>query len=155
MPTPSVAGHGGGSVVNITSIAGVQAGATEIMYRAAKAGVVHFTKSVAIDLAEHSIRVNCIAPGAIRTEILSAATAHLADHQAVTQRLREVMKSIRPLEREGTAADIAEAALYFASDRSRYVTGTILPVDGGMTAGNPAKHLASILAGPAQDSGGG
>lgn len=136
-----MAGHGGGSIINITSIAGIFAGCAQWSYRAAKAGVAHFTKCVAIDLARDDIRVNCIAPGAIVSDILETATAGMGDPE-LTGKLREIMRSIRPLDRQGMPDDVAEAALYFAGDRSAYVTGTVLPVDGGMTAGLPMNPLA-------------
>jgi NAD(P)-dependent dehydrogenase (short-subunit alcohol dehydrogenase family) len=139
-----MAANGGGSIINTTSIGCLQAGGGEITYRAVKAGVIHFSKCVAIDLATHGIRVNCIAPGAIPTQILSTVTAHLADSDEATRRLREIMKSIRPLPREGSADDIAEAAVFFAGDRSAYVTGTVLPVDGGISAGNAMRGFATI-----------
>jgi NAD(P)-dependent dehydrogenase (short-subunit alcohol dehydrogenase family) len=102
-----MAANGGGSIINMTSIGGIQAGGGLMTYAASKAAVIQFTKSAAIELACHEIRVNAIAPGNIST----------------------------PLKREGTPVDIAEAALYFAGDRSRYVTGTVLPVGGGTVAG--------------------
>lgn len=135
-----MAAHGGGSIINITSIGGIHAGCAEWSYRAAKAGVAHFSKCVAIDLARENIRVNCIAPGAILSDILATATADLGP--GVTEQLREVMRSIRPLDRQGLPEDIAEAALYLASERSKYVTGTVLPVDGGITAGHASNPLA-------------
>ncbi|RRO16871.1 SDR family oxidoreductase [Saccharopolyspora rhizosphaerae] len=135
-----MAAHGGGAIINITSIGGIHAGCAEWSYRAAKAGVAHFSKCVAIDLAREDIRVNCIAPGAVVSDILSTATAQLEPGTA--EKLRDIMRSIRPLDRQGTPEDIAEAALYFAGERSRYVTGTVLPVDGGMTAGHPNNPLA-------------
>ncbi|MGO4616107.1 SDR family NAD(P)-dependent oxidoreductase [Nocardia sp. 2YAB30] len=141
-----MADNGGGSIINTTSIGGIQAGCGELVYRAAKAGVIHFTKCAAIDLAVHGIRVNSIAPGAIPTPILSTTVAHLPDSEKATRQLREVMKSIRPLQREGTAEDIAEAAVYFGGDRSAYVTGTVLPVDGGIVAGNAGRAFADIEA---------
>jgi NAD(P)-dependent dehydrogenase (short-subunit alcohol dehydrogenase family) len=114
-----MATSGGGSIINLTSIGGIQAGGGVLIYRASKAAVIQFTKSAAIELAYCEIRVNAIAPGNIRYEAA----------------IRETMRADRPLKREGTPGDIAEAALYFASDRSRYVTGTVLPVDGGAVAG--------------------
>lgn len=138
-----MAAQGSGSVVNITSIGGTHPGCSEWTYRAAKAGVAHFSKCVAIDLARDGIRVNCIAPGAILSDILANAAA---GDPALTQRLRGIMKEIRPLDLQGMPEDIAEAALYFASDRSKYVTGTVLPVDGGMTAGYPGNPLAGAPA---------
>lgn len=133
-----MAAHGGGSIINVTSIGGVTAGRSVISYRASKAGVIHMSRSVAIDLAEHGVRVNCIAPGNIPTGLLTGAmSGEGADGRVAA--IRAVMAVSRPLRREGTAADVAEAALYLASDRSAYVTGVVLPVDGGSTAGTPFK----------------
>ena len=129
--------HGGGSIVNITSIGGIQAGGGVMTYRASKAAVIQFTKSAAIELAHYEIRVNAIAPGNIRTAIVrkSAAAEDLEKLEEFEEKIRTQMRADRPLKREGTAEDVAEAALYFATDRSRYVTGTVLPVDGGTVAG--------------------
>jgi len=139
--------HGGGSIINTTSIGGMDAGRTVLTYRAAKAGVIHFTKSAAIDLGEHGIRVNCVAPGGIPTRLLSVATGDAeTDDDAVTQAIRAVMVEDRPLSTAGTVDDIANAAVFLSSERSRYITGTVLPVDGGMTAGNPRNGLAKITA---------
>ncbi|MGE2727389.1 SDR family NAD(P)-dependent oxidoreductase [Mycolicibacterium pulveris] len=129
--------HGGGSIINLTSIGGIQAGGGVMTYRASKAAVIQFTKSAAIELAHYEIRVNAIAPGNIRTAIVrKSATGE--DREKLEQfeaAIRQQMRNDRPLKREGTMEDVAEAALYFATDRSRYVTGTILPVDGGTVAG--------------------
>jgi NAD(P)-dependent dehydrogenase (short-subunit alcohol dehydrogenase family) len=128
---------GGGSIINITSIGGILAGGGVLTYRASKAAVIQFTKSAAIELAQYEIRVNAIAPGNIRTAIVrkSAAGEDLEKLEEFEAKIRETMRNDRPLKREGTADDVAEAALYFATDRSRYVTGTVLPVDGGTVAG--------------------
>jgi NAD(P)-dependent dehydrogenase (short-subunit alcohol dehydrogenase family) len=127
----------GGSIINITSIGGILAGGGVLTYRASKAAVIQFTKSAAIELAHYEIRVNAIAPGNIRTAIVrkSAAGEDLEKLEEFEAKIRETMRNDRPLKREGTAEDVAEAALYFATDRSRYVTGTVLPVDGGTVAG--------------------
>jgi NAD(P)-dependent dehydrogenase (short-subunit alcohol dehydrogenase family) len=132
-----MAEHGGGSIVNITSIGGIQAGGGVMIYRASKAAVIQFTKSAAIELAYHEIRVNAIAPGSIPTPILGKSAAGMDPDQLkrFEARIRQGMRDDRPLKREGTPDDVAEAALYFATDRSRYVTGTVLPVDGGTVAG--------------------
>ncbi len=129
----------GGSIINLTSIGGIQAGGGVLTYRASKAAIIHFTKCAAIELAPYEIRVNCLAPGHIRTAIV-ASSAHGMDAEKVAKfeaGIRAQMRADRPLEREGTAADVAEAVLYFAGDRSPYVTGTVLPVDGGTAAGKP------------------
>jgi NAD(P)-dependent dehydrogenase (short-subunit alcohol dehydrogenase family) len=129
--------HGGGSIINVTSIGGIQAGGGVMTYRASKAAVIQFTKSAAIELAHYEIRVNAIAPGNIRTAIVrkSAAGEDVEKLDEFEEKIRAQMRSDRPLKREGTVDDVAEAALYFATDRSRYVTGTVLPVDGGTVAG--------------------
>jgi NAD(P)-dependent dehydrogenase (short-subunit alcohol dehydrogenase family) len=129
--------HGGGSIINLTSIGGIQAGGGVMTYRASKAAVIQFTKSAAIELAHYEIRVNAIAPGNIRTAIVrkSAAGEDLAKLEEFEAKIRAQMRADRPLKRDGTVEDVAEAALYFATDRSRYVTGTVLPIDGGTVAG--------------------
>lgn len=129
--------HGGGSIINMTSIGGIQAGGGVMTYRASKAAVIQFTKSAAIELAHYEIRVNAIAPGNIRTAIVRKAAAgeDLEKLEQFEAKIRQQMRDDRPLKREGTVEDVAEAALYFATDRSRYVTGTVLPVDGGTVAG--------------------
>ncbi|MCV7370996.1 SDR family NAD(P)-dependent oxidoreductase [Mycolicibacterium duvalii] len=132
-----MAEHGGGSIINLGSIGGIQAGGGVSSYRASKAAIIHFTKCAAIELAHYEIRVNCLAPGNIPTPILasSATDEDRARLEKFEARIRQQMRDDRPLKREGTAEDVAEAALYFATDRSRYVTGTVLPVDGGTVAG--------------------
>ncbi|MFA1701973.1 SDR family NAD(P)-dependent oxidoreductase [Mycobacterium intracellulare] len=132
-----MAEHGGGSIINITSIGGIQAGGGVMIYRASKAAVIQFSKSAAIELAYHEIRVNAIAPGSIPTPILGKSAAGMDPEQLeqFEARIRQGMRDDRPLKRDGTPDDVAEAALYFATDRSRYVTGTVLPVDGGTVAG--------------------
>jgi NAD(P)-dependent dehydrogenase (short-subunit alcohol dehydrogenase family) len=132
-----MAANGGGSIINMTSIGGIQAGGGVMTYRASKAAVIQFTKSAAIELAYYEIRVNAIAPGNIRTPLLATSAVNMdpGEIERYEASIRETMRADRPLKREGTPDDIAEAALYFASDRSRYVTGTVLPVDGGTVAG--------------------
>jgi NAD(P)-dependent dehydrogenase (short-subunit alcohol dehydrogenase family) len=132
-----MAESGGGSIINMTSIGGIQAGGGVMTYRASKAAVIQFTKSAAIELARYEIRVNAIAPGSIPTPILGKSAAGMApdDLAQFEARIRQGMRDDRPLKREGTTDDVAQAALYFATDRSCYVTGTVLPVDGGTSAG--------------------
>jgi NAD(P)-dependent dehydrogenase (short-subunit alcohol dehydrogenase family) len=127
----------GGSIINISSIGGILAGGGVSTYRASKAAVIQFTKSAAIELAQYDVRVNCIAPGNIPTPILrsSATGEDRAKLEAFEARIRQTMRDDRPLKREGTPDDVAQAALYLATDRSQYVTGTVLPVDGGTVAG--------------------
>ena len=137
-----MAANGGGSIINMTSIGGIQAGGGVMTYRASKAAVIQFTRSAAIDLAHYEIRVNAIAPGNIPTPFVASSAANMDQEQVerFEAKIRETMRADRPLQREGTAGDIAEAALYFASERSRYVTGTVLPVDGGASAGKAIRR---------------
>jgi NAD(P)-dependent dehydrogenase (short-subunit alcohol dehydrogenase family) len=132
-----MATSGGGSIINMSSIGGIQAGGGVMTYRASKAAVIQFTKSAAIELAYYDVRVNAIAPGNIPTPLLATTTTEKSAEELARfeNAIREQMRADRPLKREGTPADIAEAALYLAGDRSRYVTGTVLPVDGGTVAG--------------------
>ena len=126
----------GGSVINVTSIAGMSPGIGFTSYRAAKAGVIHFSRSAAIEVAERGIRVNVIAPANIATAI--NATFDTAS----------IVRRIQPLQRLGRPEDIANAAIYLASDRSAQVTGIVLPVDGGTTAGPPPMRPEDVLAKP-------
>jgi NAD(P)-dependent dehydrogenase (short-subunit alcohol dehydrogenase family) len=139
--------QGGGSIINVSAISGLQAGFGVMSYRVAKAGVIQFSKSAAIDLAAFGVRVNCIAPGNIRTGMNAFTDRRLGD--ATIERWQRELDALRmvnqPLKRNGTPADVAQAALYFAGDRSAQVTGAVLPVDGGITAGDPVNHLQAIL----------
>jgi NAD(P)-dependent dehydrogenase (short-subunit alcohol dehydrogenase family) len=142
-----MARNGGGSIINVSSIAAIKAGFGVMTYRAAKAAAAHFTKCVAIDLAEHGIRVNCLAPGHIRTEMTAYATPGMTPEmiERVKQAVTPVTDVSRPLKRQGRTEDVAEAAVYFASDRAAYITGVVFPIDGGTTAGDAVNHLQAIL----------
>lgn len=136
-----MAANGGGSVINISSVGGVQPAPGLWAYHTSKAAVIMFTRCAAIDLGEYAVRVNCIAPGNIETPILSSVmAANLApeERDRLMAAIREFIMSRQPLHRQGTTDDIAEAALYLGGNRSSYVTGTLLPVDGGLLAGPPA-----------------
>jgi NAD(P)-dependent dehydrogenase (short-subunit alcohol dehydrogenase family) len=141
-----MAAHGGGAIVNTASIAGVTAGFGVATYRASKAGVIQFSKSIAIDLAEYGVRVNCIAPGHIPTEMTSRIDPGMSAEtaQRVRQALDPVWLSNQPLKVRGKPDYVARAALYLASDMSEGVTGMVLPVDGGVTAGDPVNHMEAL-----------
>ena len=133
---------GGGSIINIASIGGINAAASLWAYHLSKSSVIFFTKAAAVGVGEHGVRVNCICPGNIETPILEQTmAAHLPEEERAEtmKRIREYILSQQPLQRQGTTDDIAEAALFLASDRSSYTTGITLPVDGGMVAGNPSR----------------
>ena len=111
-----------GSIINMSSVVGVKGNAGQANYAASKAGMIGFTKSVALELGSRNIRCNAIAPGFIETEM----TAKL-DEKTV-QGWRDGI----PLKRGGTPEDVANACLFLASDMSAYITGQVLSVDGGM-----------------------
>ena len=144
-----MAKHGGGSIINTTSIAGYQAGSNVVIYRAAKAGVINFTKSAALELGAHLIRVNGIAPGNIPTQMGAFAQPEPGMTQETANRIRDAVDDVRmlrqPLKRQGRPIDIANTALFLASDRSAQITGLIMPVDGGATAGNVINQMEEIL----------
>lgn len=137
----------GGSIINNASIAGTIAGYGMLSYRVAKAGAVHFSKCAAVDLGEYNIRVNCIVPGHVRTPLSSFQEAGVADETArqIAEGVDAAYLRNQLLKQRGEPNDVAEAALYLASDRARYVTGIVLPVEAGVTAGDPVNHLQEII----------
>ncbi|TGD76148.1 SDR family oxidoreductase [Mangrovimicrobium sediminis] len=141
-----MAAHGGGSIINTASIGGAHAGFGVMSYRASKAAVLHFSKCAAIDLAQHNIRVNVINPGHIRTKMASWSDTGMSEagFNQLQSELDEINLSDQPIKRLGTPEDVAEAALYLASDRSRQVTGIVITVDGGVTAGDCVNHVKQI-----------
>ena len=129
---PALRKQGGGSIINTGSIAGVTAGRGPIVYSSAKAAVIHMTKAAAMQLGEDSIRVNCICPGAIATP-LSANTVGRPD-SLIEERISGYA-GLQPIPRAGLPDDIAQMALFLASDRSTFVTGQAIVVDGGGATG--------------------
>jgi NAD(P)-dependent dehydrogenase (short-subunit alcohol dehydrogenase family) len=136
----------GGVILTNASISATTAGLALMTYRTSKAAVLHFSKCVAIDLAQYGIRVNCIIPGHIRTPIAVMHHAKDADTAArVEKALKPVWDANKPLKRQGVPADVAQAALFLASDRAAQITGIAMPVDGGISIGDPVNHLEQIL----------
>lgn len=119
-----------GAIINIGSVMGIIPIRLQSAFAAAKAGMHHFTRSQALEVGQYGIRVNAIAPGSILTE----GTKQLF-YSPASQQVAESLLSHIPLGRPGETEDIAQAALYLASDDAKYVTGTVLTVDGGWTAG--------------------
>ena len=111
-----------GSIINLTSIVGIRGNAGQANYAASKAGIIGFTKSIALELGSRNIRSNAIAPGFILTEMTGELNAVAT---------AEWTKSI-PLKRGGQAEEVADACVFLASDMSKYITGQVLQVDGGM-----------------------
>jgi NAD(P)-dependent dehydrogenase (short-subunit alcohol dehydrogenase family) len=118
--------EGGGAIVNISSVGGLIGLASRPAYTASKHGVVGLTKSLARDLGPAGIRVNAICPGLIRTP--------LTEQYFAAEEFEEGLRTVVPQGRVGIAADVADAALYLASDQSAYVNGIALTVDGGWLA---------------------
>ena len=126
----------GGAIVNTASIAALQTGAAPTAYSVAKAGVLHLTTMAAADLSQHNIRVNAVCPGFITTNIFTSALGISGDRRdAANGMIGQVAAQAQPLQRAGTADDIAGAVAYLASDDASFVTGTHIVVDGGMTIG--------------------
>lgn len=133
---PLMAARGGGAIVNTASIAALQTGAAPTAYSVAKAGVLHLSKMAAADLARHNIRVNAVCPGFITTNIFTSALGLDGDKRAqANAAIGAVAATAQPLQYAGRPEDIAAAVAYLASDDARFVTGTHIVVDGGMTVG--------------------
>jgi len=133
---PYMRENGGGVIINMSSGLGVYGGACWSTYCASKGGIIALTKALAVELAPDKIRVNCILPGPVFTEMLTRNTtvqAKLAGMKG-PEEIHEVMKQLIPLRRIATPEDIAFGALYLASDESSYVTGIELAIDGGYLA---------------------
>jgi NAD(P)-dependent dehydrogenase (short-subunit alcohol dehydrogenase family) len=125
-----------GSIISTASIAGIRTGFGSHVYSAAKAAVIQLTKSTARELGESNVRVNCICPGGIATAIhgISLGLATQVADQTI-EPMKMVLETVQPIPRAGVPADIAQAALWLASDESSFVTGHELVVDGGITLG--------------------
>ena len=135
---PVMKKQGAGSIISTASVAGLRTGLGPHIYSAAKAAVIHLTHSVAMELGEHGVRVNCICPGAIATPIFGKSmglTPEKADE--IIPMMKGVLENFQPIKRPGVPDDIARAALWLASDESTFVNGHALVVDGGVIGGRP------------------
>jgi NAD(P)-dependent dehydrogenase (short-subunit alcohol dehydrogenase family) len=126
--------QGSGSIVSTASVAGVGAIFGPQVYSAAKAAVIHLTKAVAVELGPFGVRINAVAPGGIATPIFGKGMG-LTPEQAdqTVEAMKVVLAQSQPIKRSGVPNDIAEAALWLASDAAGFVTGHTLVVDGGIT----------------------
>ncbi len=129
---PMLSGGRGGRIVNIASVVGLAAMRLQSPFVAAKAGIIHLTRSMALELAPHGILANAIAPGSIMTEV--TRKLFYGEEGSFHARTEAFMRHI-PLGRPGTPEEIAEAVLFLAAPEASYVNGQVLAVDGGWTAG--------------------
>ena len=127
---PSMIERGGGCIINIASVAGIKASRISPAYSASKGAIVSLTKTLALGYAQNNIRVNCICPGSIETDMLKNFFESIAGRKQ-RQRLQRDFLKRHPLGRFGQGEDIAHAALYLASAESSFITGVDLVVDGG------------------------
>ena len=125
---PIMEARGGGSIVSVTSISGVYGAPNHSAYGAAKAGLIHLTKTLALECDRSGIRVNAVSPGAIVTP---------ATVDTMSEERRTTLSETTPLQRPGIPEDIARGILFFASPMAEYVTGQMLLVDGGVSAKFP------------------
>ncbi len=128
---PAMLQNGGGAIVNMASVAGVTGMANLAAYVAGKAGIIGLTKVAALDYADHGIRANVVAPGPI-------VTHHL---QAAGQEAQRQAGLATPMRRTGTVAEVADTVLWLCSDRASFITGTVIPIDGGQSAGNKPPQM--------------
>lgn len=128
---PAMLASGGGVIVNMASVAGVNGTANLAAYVAGKAGIIGLTKVAALDYADQGIRVNVVAPGPIRTHHLEAAGPE-------AQRLAGLST---PMRRTGLASEVAQTVLWLCSDSSSFITGSVIPIDGGQSAGNKPPQM--------------
>jgi NAD(P)-dependent dehydrogenase (short-subunit alcohol dehydrogenase family) len=144
--SPTMVGRGTGSFINMSSISAHRAGFNVFGYEVAKAALVHLTRCAAIELGEKGVRANSISPGPTRTGIFAKAGG--SDHDAADQRLEAVeaaftnlLPSVQAMPGMIHAEDIANAAVFLASDEARFINGHDLIIDGGITAGRPAATM--------------
>ena len=124
---PEMIKSGGGSIINLSSVAGLLGGHPSLLYPTSKGAVVSLTRAMAAHHGRDGIRVNCIAPGTVYTPMVAS--------RGMTPEMRKARSEGTLLGTEGTGWDIAYGALFLASDESRWITGITLPIDGGATAG--------------------
>ena len=128
---PAMLASGGGAIVNMASVAGVSGTAHLAAYVAGKAGIIGLTKVGALDYADQGIRVNVVAPGPILTHHLEAAGP----------RAQQLAGQSTPMRRTGRAAEVAQAVLWLCSDASSFITGSVIPIDGGQSAGSKPPQM--------------
>jgi NAD(P)-dependent dehydrogenase (short-subunit alcohol dehydrogenase family) len=146
--TPALKARGRGSIVNTASVCGLEAGIGTHAYTVAKHGVVGLTRSSALELAEHNIRVNAVCPGYIATGLAAGRSVSDVDDAEMARRLDQARDRIggsQPIARMGEPTDIAAAVTWLASDDAEWVTGTAQIVDGGLTVGKPWRKQPAAM----------
>ncbi len=135
---PRMMEFGGGSIINISSIAGIRAGSSgaNIPYAISKGGVIALTTQMSVHHGRDGVRVNCIAPGPLYTPMVA---------ERLSDAGRDLRRRSTPLGVEGSAWDVAWAAVFLASDEARWITGVTLPVDGGVLATTPLSMLEHLI----------
>lgn len=137
-----------GSIISTASVCGLMPTIGTHLYNVAKAGVIMMTKSAAVELAEWDVRVNCICPGYVATQLHAGRPLSELDADEQSERLaraRDRMHEAQPIVRMGEAEDVANVALFLASDESAWMTGTAQVIDGGLTLGKPWRDLPRLI----------
>ena len=133
---PTMKKNGGGSIVNISSVAGMRyVGKPQVGYSASKAALMQMTKTTAIIHAENKIRLNCVVPGLMHTPLVERLANKYADGKY--EEFVKIRNNQVPMKKMGSSFDVANAVLFLASDEAKYITGTEILVDGGLTATTP------------------
>jgi NAD(P)-dependent dehydrogenase (short-subunit alcohol dehydrogenase family) len=144
---PVMKRQGSGSIINTSSVAGIRTGYGNHVYSAAKAAVIQLTRSVAMELGESGVRVNCICPGFIATPLIGRARGlSQQDADRMVDEVEAAFENAQPIRRPGLPLDIARAALWLASDESSFVNGHALVVDGGVVGGRSWSDYQAAIA---------
>jgi NAD(P)-dependent dehydrogenase (short-subunit alcohol dehydrogenase family) len=149
--SPVMKSQSSGSIINTASVCAFEAGIGAQLYTVAKAAVVMLTKTAALEMAEHGVRVNAVCPGYIATPLAAGRPLAENDSERVDRalgRLRDANADVQPLARSGEPEDIAGMVTYLASDDAAWVTGQAMVVDGGLLAGRPWRKLSPWITEP-------
>jgi NAD(P)-dependent dehydrogenase (short-subunit alcohol dehydrogenase family) len=134
---PHMRAIGAGAIVNNASDAGLRGIKLNAAYSSSKAGIIHLTRSIALDYGKYNIRCNCICPGCIKTPLCERFNAEVGARKGITgeQALAEFVDAMIPMKRVGMPDEVAELVLFLFCDEASYISGAIIPIDGALTAG--------------------